>query len=74
MRDIVESRNLSDKQISLREARLRKGLTMKWVAEKVGVTEGAMCRYEKGERKVPFETAKQLAEIYGVSLEELKQN
>ena len=47
---------------------------MKSVAEKVGVTEATMCRYEKGERKVPFETAKQLAEIYGMSLDEIKQN
>ena len=40
----------------LREIRKTRGLTMKEVADAVGVTEGAIGLYETGRRKPDYET------------------
>lgn len=51
---------------NLRKARLAKKLSQKELADELGVTTATISRYESGERKLPVETAKRIAEILGV--------
>lgn len=52
----------------LKEYRVRKDLTMRQVAGKLGCTESCYCLYENGQRKPSFETLVKLAEIYGCTV------
>ena len=47
------------------------GLTQKQVAMLAGVSEAAICLYEKGERSPNLTTAKRLADALGVTVDEL---
>ena len=51
---------------NLRKARLAKKISQKELADELGVTTATISRYESGERKLPVETAKRIAEILGV--------
>ena len=51
---------------NLRKTRLAKKLSQKELADELGVTTATISRYESGERKLPVETAKRIAEILGV--------
>ena len=51
---------------NLRKARLAKKLSQKELADELGVTTATISRYESGERKLPVEIAKRIAEILGV--------
>ncbi len=51
---------------NLRKARIEKKLSQKELADELGVTTATISRYESGERKLPVETAKRIAEILGV--------
>ncbi|PJJ72799.1 helix-turn-helix protein [Diaminobutyricimonas aerilata] len=55
----------------LRERRRRAGLTLAVAAERAGLSVSTLSRMETGERRVPLETAIDLARAYGVSLDEL---
>lgn len=52
----------------LKNYRESKSLTMRQVAEKLGVSESCYCLYENGQRKPSFETLVKLAEIYGCTV------
>lgn len=52
----------------LREIRKTRGLTMKEVADAVGVTEGAIGLYETGRRKPDYETLLKLGEVLDCSV------
>ena len=49
--------------IDMREARLKKGLTLKQLADKVNVSESFCSLIETGERRPSVETAKKLAKV-----------
>ena len=51
---------------NLRKARLAKKLSQKELADELGVTTATISRYESGERKLPVDTAKRIAEILEV--------
>ena len=52
----------------LRELRKERGLTLLQVAEKLGVTESTVQRYESGNIKnLKYETMVELAELFGVA-------
>jgi len=51
---------------NLRKARIEKKLSQKELADKLNVTTATISRYESGERKLPVETAKRIAEILEV--------
>lgn len=51
----------------LRRAREAKRLTQKEVAEKIGIHNSTLGKYELGEREPDFDTIKKLAEVYEVS-------
>ena len=52
---------------NLRKARLAKKLSQKELAEKICVTTATISRYESGERKLPVEVAKRIAELLVVN-------
>lgn len=51
----------------LKKLRLRKNLTQKSVAEKIGVKNNTLSSYESGKRQPDFDTLSKLAELYDVS-------
>ena len=59
---------LSDRLSALRR---EKGLTLRELAEQVGITAAALSNYEKGQKEPSLSYAKKLAQYYGVSLDYL---
>ena len=55
----------------IRFFRERKGMTMKELGEKVGVTEGAISNYELGKREPSFEKLLQISEVLGTDVSHL---
>lgn len=53
----------------LKEARLKKGLKQKEVANKLDLDVSTILKYESGERKLSFGTVSKLAKLYGLSVE-----
>lgn len=59
---------------NLKRARTHSGLTMKQCAEKLGYgTYETYAKYERGERMPSVVIAKRMAEIFGVTLDELAE-
>ncbi|NCE63064.1 XRE family transcriptional regulator [Pseudoflavonifractor sp. 524-17] len=55
----------------LRATRKSKGLTMKELGEKVGVSESAISQYETGKREADFETLLKIGEVLDCSIDYL---
>lgn len=55
----------------LLEVRLSHNLTQKQVANDLGISQNALCQYEKGIRKVSGDFLIKLADYYGCSLDDL---
>ncbi len=51
----------------LKKIRTEKNMSQKEVAIRIGVTAATICRYELGKRKIPFEIAKKLADMFNIS-------
>lgn len=60
---------MSDLGSKLKKARENKRLTQQEVANKLGVSNGAISGYERGYRDPDTETLKKLADLYEVSLD-----
>lgn len=60
------------------EIRKQKGYSQKYVAKAVGVSQNALCQYEKGKRKPSPELLIKLADLFNCTIDELirggKQN
>lgn len=56
---------------ALRDIRKAKGLTMKELGQRVGVSESAISQYETGKREADFKTLLRLGEILNCSIDEL---
>ena len=52
----------------LKELRLKRGLSQKALAEKLGTTQQAISLYEKGEREPSLEMWQKLAAFFGISV------
>lgn len=52
-----------DNPSNLTKFRRKKKLTINELAERVGTTGASICRYENGERKLPVEMAKKIADV-----------
>lgn len=57
----------------LKPARLRANLSASLCADRIGVTVQSYYRFEKGERRLYFDKACILADMIGVSLDELRK-
>ncbi|MCH5213140.1 MAG: helix-turn-helix domain-containing protein [Oscillospiraceae bacterium] len=55
----------------LRELRKSKGITQVRLAEMLGVTQSAVTNWEKGKSVPDYENQQKLADIYGISIDEL---
>lgn len=55
----------------LKEARLKRGLTQGELAEKAGIHPNTYAKIERDEQEPSFETAKKLAKVLGVKLEDI---
>lgn len=52
--------------------RRRLGMTQRQLAERVGITDGAIGQYEAGIRMPKLKTARKIAEVLGVSLDDIE--
>lgn len=52
----------------IRELRLKTGLTLRALGEKVGLANSTLSQYETGKREPRFETWQELANFFGVSI------
>lgn len=57
--------------LTLKAARVNKGLTQEVVAKKLGITKGTLVSYEKYRTIPDISIAKRMASLYGVSVESL---
>lgn len=55
----------------MKEARVRAGMTIYELAERVGITPGAVSRYENGKRVPKIPIAKRIAQVLGVAWYEI---
>jgi len=62
---------LSSLGAKLKSFRKRRGLTQKQVANLMGITVRAYQHYEQGARTPSLEKSSELAEIFGIKLDEL---
>lgn len=56
---------------NLKDARLKKNLSQKEVAEKIGVAKSTYSLYESGNRKPNVDTIKKIADVLNVSADQL---
>ena len=52
----------------IKELRLKTGLTLRALGEKVGLANNTLSQYETGKREPRFKTWKRLADFFGVSV------
>ena len=57
--------------MNLRTIRKSNGLTLRQVAENVGVSESCICLYESGARKPNIDMLRKLAKVLGCTIDEL---
>ena len=58
-------------KLTLKAARVNRGLTQEEVAKKVKKSKNTIVSYEKGKSTPDIETGKTLASLYGVSVDDL---
>ena len=58
-------------KLTLKAARVNKGLTQADVANRLGINKGTLVNYEKYRTIPDIETAKVMASLYGVSVNDL---
>ena len=59
-------------KLTLRAARINKGLTMREAAEIVNISDRSIANYESGKRKPRIDTLIRLANAYGMTLDQIK--
>lgn len=57
--------------MSIKDLRLRHNLSQKELAAELGINQSSLSQYETGTRGIDANTAKQIADIFGVSLDEI---
>lgn len=55
----------------LTELRESRGTPKTWVAKKLGVSVASVANWETGLAMIPYDKARMLAKLYGVSMEDL---
>lgn len=60
--------------MELKEAREKAGMTIHEIAEKVGVSAAAICRYEHGKRSPKLTIAKKIGNVLNIPWYELIDN
>lgn len=60
--------------VKLKEYRLKSGLKISAIIERVGISRETLHNYETGTKKPKFETIVKLAEIYGCTVNDFVDN
>ena len=60
--------------MSLKELRIDRGVSQRYVSEKIGMTQQQYSKLEQGKRSIELMQAKKLASILEVKLEKLIEN
>lgn len=60
--------------MSLKELRINRGISQRYVSEKIGMTQQQYSKLEQGKRSIELMKAKELANVLGVKLEKLIEN
>lgn len=60
--------NLGD---TIKDLRIKNGLTQKKLGSRIGVCEGTISKYEAGTSMPPFETLRAIAAVFHVSMDEI---
>ncbi|NLY08564.1 MAG: helix-turn-helix domain-containing protein [Tissierellia bacterium] len=68
---VIERGDLVFNPNNLKQLRLEKGLTQKEVAEQIGVSQQQWSQYEKGEAYPRISTAKEIADFFGSTVDEI---
>ena len=58
---------------ALRELRKQRGITQTEFAQRIGISQIAASRYERGERAVPFKIAEKIRDEFGLKDDEMIQ-
>ena len=58
----------------VKQMRIDEGLTQKELAKKLHVSESTVSMWERGERSIGFEKADEIADLFGVSLNEILED
>lgn len=56
---------------AIKEERLFKGMSLKFVAELINISEATLKSYEEGRRLVRLDVVYQLSQIYDINIDEL---
>lgn len=57
--------------MSLKELRIKRGVSQRYVSEKIGMTQQQYCKFEQGKSRIDFVKGVKLAKVLGVKLDEL---
>lgn len=57
--------------MSLKELRIKRGVSQRYVSEKIGMTQQQYSKLEQGKSGIEAKKAKQLADTLGVKLDDL---
>lgn len=57
--------------MKLKKARLKAGLTLSDAGERIGVSDAAVCQWEKGKTKPKAELLPKIASAYGCTIDDL---
>ena len=58
----------------VKQMRIDEGLTQKELAKKLHVSDSTVSMWERGERSIGFEKADEIADLFGVSLNEILED
>lgn len=56
---------------NIKNLRLRKGMTQEQLGDKIGVTLSMVCQIERGTKTLTVPLGKQIAEVFGCTLDDL---
>lgn len=65
------SNNIGGNTMRLREIRKKQGMTAQVLAEKLGVSQGAISHYETGRRKPSIDMVVKMAKVFNCSVDDL---
>ncbi|MEK5165958.1 helix-turn-helix domain-containing protein [Paenibacillus macerans] len=59
------------RQKSIREARINKRISLRKAAFKLGISPNRLEYFENDPRKIPFQMARSLTQLYGISIDDI---
>ena len=57
--------------INIAKIRYEKGISQRELADKIGITDSAICQYENGKRSPNIQTLKKIAQVLNCTVDDL---